>query len=64
MYNVLDHKAEQERIIYEEDDSETGFLLAPDLKWDGKQLENLYVQAIIRKRGIKSVRYRSYIQFS
>jgi m7GpppX diphosphatase len=57
VFNVLEHKAESERIVFEETDPENGFLLAPDLKWDGKQMENLYIQAIIRKRGIKSIRY-------
>ncbi len=53
---MLEHKAESERIVYEDMDPENGFILAPDLKWDGKQMENLYIQAIIRKRGIKSIR--------
>lgn len=33
--NILDHKAEQENIIYEDTDKETGFALLKDLKWDG-----------------------------
>jgi len=32
------------------------FILAPDLKWDGTRLENLYVTAIWCQRGIKSIR--------
>lgn len=31
-------------------------MLVPDLKWDQKELENLYVLAIARKRGILSMR--------
>jgi len=50
--NILDGKAEQDRIVYNDSD----FLLAPDLKWDGKRLENLYVTAIVRQPGIKSIR--------
>ncbi|VDN30964.1 unnamed protein product [Gongylonema pulchrum] len=53
---MLEHRAEVERIIFEDLDPHNGFLLAPDLKWDGKQLENLYVQAIVRRRGIRSIR--------
>ena len=33
-----------------------GFVLVPDLKWDQKEMENLYVLAIARKRGILSMR--------
>jgi m7GpppX diphosphatase len=31
LYNVIEHKAEKERIIYEDPDPESGFLLLPDL---------------------------------
>jgi hypothetical protein len=31
LYNVLEHKAEVERIIYENPDPVSGFLLLPDL---------------------------------
>ena len=54
--NALEHKKEAERIIYEDSDKETGFILYPDYKWDGKQIENLYCLAIIHKYGIKSIR--------
>lgn len=56
MFNILDGKAEVERVIYKDVDPDTGFVLVPDLKWDGKELENLYVLAIARKRGILSLR--------
>jgi m7GpppX diphosphatase len=52
----LEHKKEAERIVYEDTDKNTGFILAPDLKWDGKALENLYVTAITHNRDIKSIR--------
>ena len=54
--NALEHKKEAERILYEDSDPETGFILYPDYKWDGKQIENLYCLAIIHKYGIKSIR--------
>ena len=31
LYNVIEHKAEVERIVYEDPDPESGFLLLPDL---------------------------------
>ncbi|XP_077495237.1 decapping enzyme, scavenger [Amblyomma americanum] len=56
VYNILEHKKESERILYEDPDPETGFVLLPDMKWDTKQPENLYVLVICHKRGIRSLR--------
>lgn len=56
VYNVLDHKAEVDRILFEDTDTEIGFILAPDFKWDQRTLSNLYLLAIVHKRGIKSLR--------
>ncbi|XP_050031163.2 m7GpppX diphosphatase [Dermacentor andersoni] len=56
VYNILEHKKESERILFEDPDPETGFILLPDMKWDTKQPENLYVLAICHKRGIRSLR--------
>ncbi|KAK2579493.1 hypothetical protein KPH14_010805 [Odynerus spinipes] len=33
--NILAHKAEQDKIVYEDTNKETGFIMVPDLKWDG-----------------------------
>jgi m7GpppX diphosphatase len=38
VYNVLEHKKEADRIIYENTDPNVGFILAPDFKWSGKQV--------------------------
>lgn len=56
MYNILDHKKESERIAFEDPCQVTGFILLPDLKWDGKTSETLYLLALIHKRDIKSLR--------
>lgn len=56
VYNILEHKQEKERIVFEDTDPETGFILLPDLKWDGRNVENLYLLGIVRKRDIKSLR--------
>jgi len=56
VYNVLEHKKEADRIVYEDPDPKTGFILAPDLKWDGKTVEDLYLTAIVHPRDIKSLR--------
>ena len=56
MYNILDKKTESERIIFEDNDAETGFILLPDMKWNAKQVEDLYVIAIAHPHNIKSLR--------
>jgi len=56
IYNILEHKKEVERIIFEDSDPEIGFILLPDLKWTGEQLENLYLQALVKRRDISCVR--------
>uniref|UniRef100_A0A8C4SZB5 m7GpppX diphosphatase n=1 Tax=Erpetoichthys calabaricus TaxID=27687 RepID=A0A8C4SZB5_ERPCA len=56
VYNILEKKAETERIVFEDSDPETGFILLPDFKWDQKQVDDLYLIAICHQRGIKSLR--------
>ncbi|CAH0547523.1 unnamed protein product [Brassicogethes aeneus] len=55
VFNILEHKSEVERIVFEDTDPEIGFILIPDLKWNG-EADTLYLLAIINKRGIKSLR--------
>lgn len=56
MHNILAHKKEADRIIFEDPDPKTGFILLPDLKWDGETINNLYLVAIVHEKGIKSLR--------
>lgn len=56
VYNILEHKSELERIVFEDVDPEIGFVLLPDLKWNGSSLDTLYLLAITQIRGIKSLR--------
>eukprot|EP00794_Sanderia_malayensis_P016883 gene16883-18589_t len=56
VYNILEHKAETDRIIFEDTDPENGFVLIPDLKWNEKQLDDLHLSAIVMKRNIFSIR--------
>jgi m7GpppX diphosphatase len=56
VHNILDHKSETERIVCDIKDPEIGFVLLPDMKWDGNQMNNFYLVAICRKLGIKSLR--------
>ena len=56
MFNILEKKAEADRILYEDAHPEHGFILLPDLKWEQTQLKNLYVMAVSYKHGIKTLR--------
>ncbi|XP_004714249.1 m7GpppX diphosphatase [Echinops telfairi] len=56
VYNILEKKAEANRIVFENPDSLNGFVLIPDLKWNQQQLDDLYLIAICHRRGIKSLR--------
>ena len=37
-------------------DPDTGFILLPDMKWDGHQIEDLYLVAIVHTRSLRSLR--------
>lgn len=50
----MEHKAEQETIIYEDRDSDSGFVLVTDLKWDGHR-DTLKLLALPFRK-IKSLR--------
>nr|XP_023017169.1 m7GpppX diphosphatase-like isoform X2 [Leptinotarsa decemlineata] len=56
VYNILEHKSEVDRIYFEDVDPENGFVLVPDLKWNGEDIDTLYLLAIVNKRSIKSLR--------
>ena len=56
VYNILDKKSEVERIIYEDPDAEQGFVVMPDMKWNEKLTEDLYVMGLVRRRGIRTLR--------
>lgn len=52
--NILEHKAEQNNIVYEDRDQETGFVLVKDIRWDG-QLQTLKLIAL-PFQNIRSIR--------
>ncbi|XP_059045851.1 m7GpppX diphosphatase [Achroia grisella] len=56
LYNILEGVSEQDRIVHDNKCEKEGFVLLPDLKWDGLTKETLYLLAIVRQRGIKSLR--------
>ncbi|KAH9643589.1 hypothetical protein HF086_000063 [Spodoptera exigua] len=54
--SINEGKSEQDRVVYDNKCEKDGFVLVPDLKWDGLTKETLYLLAIVRRRGIKSLR--------
>ncbi|KAK9368370.1 HIT-like domain-containing protein [Lipomyces kononenkoae] len=56
VYNILSHKVEADRIIYENPDPQEGFILLPDLKWDRTTMDSIYLVAIVHRRDIASIR--------
>ena len=56
VYNILEKQTESERIVFEDPDPENGFILLPDMKWDGKQIQDLYLVCIIHRHGLRSLR--------
>lgn len=57
VYNILDGIKEQDQVLMKDMDPINGFMLLRDLKWDGKTMEEMYYQAIVVRRDLKSVRY-------
>lgn len=55
VYNILDGKSEVDRIIMNDPDSDSGFVLTSDLKWAGDE-NDLHLLAICHRRDIRSLR--------
>ncbi|KAK9374717.1 HIT-like domain-containing protein [Lipomyces chichibuensis] len=56
VYNILSHKVEADRIVYENPDPREGFILLPDLKWDRTTMDSIYLVVIVHRRDIASIR--------
>ncbi|WFD22660.1 5'-(N(7)-methyl 5'-triphosphoguanosine)-[mRNA] diphosphatase [Malassezia equina] len=54
--NILEGVSEQESILYNDTDPQTGFVLLPDMKWDRRSLSSLYLVAIVRDASLKTLR--------
>jgi len=50
--NILTGKTEQDCILYKDEQ----FVLLPDLKWNKKEMDNLYCLAIVQDSSIRSIR--------
>lgn len=56
VYNILAHEYEADKILYEDPSPTDGFIIVPDLKWDGTTMATFYIQAIVHTRDIRSLR--------
>lgn len=56
VYNILNKETEADRIVFEDTCPDSGFILLPDMKWDRKDMDALYLQALVHRRDILSLR--------
>lgn len=56
VYNILNKETEADRIVFEDTCPDSGFILLPDMKWDRKDMDALYLQALVQRRDILSLR--------
>ncbi|KAH7976634.1 hypothetical protein HPB52_017050 [Rhipicephalus sanguineus] len=56
VYNILEHKKESERILFEDRTRKTGFILLPDMKWTPSSRRTFMCSRICHKHGIRSLR--------
>ena len=57
VYRILYEGSDKDRVVYKEDeDKERGFLILPDTRWDGVNLDTLYLVALVYRNDIKSLR--------
>ncbi|XDT02747.1 Scavenger mRNA decapping enzyme C-term binding [Nakaseomyces glabratus] len=57
--NILYGEAEADRVVYkdyQEDNKKDSFIVLPDMKWDGNNLESLYLVAISYRDDVRSLR--------
>ena len=48
--------AETERVIYRDEDQNTGYVVTVDLKWDQKRVEDLYCVSLVMNPELRSIR--------
>lgn len=65
VHNILYNGAEQERVVYRDftgaehgngNGKNDGFLVLPDMKWDGVSLDALYLVALVYRDDVRSLR--------
>ncbi|CAL9736837.1 m7GpppX diphosphatase [Monosporozyma servazzii] len=57
VYKILYEGSDAERVVYKDDADKTkGFLILPDTRWDGINIESMYLVALAYRDDIKSLR--------
>ncbi|ORX52003.1 HIT-like protein [Hesseltinella vesiculosa] len=56
--NILEGTAEKDRVLFHDKDPQDGFVILPDMKWDGHP-SSLYLVAIVMQNGLTSLRQLS-----
>lgn len=57
VHRILYEGSDKERVLYKEDENkERGFLILPDTRWDGINIETLYLVALVYREDIRSLR--------
>ncbi|CCK70947.1 5'-(N(7)-methyl 5'-triphosphoguanosine)-(mRNA) diphosphatase KNAG_0F02850 [Huiozyma naganishii CBS 8797] len=59
VYNILYEGAEENQVVYKdysEEKPKDGFVILPDMKWDGINVDSMYLVAIAYRDDIKSLR--------
>lgn len=54
--NILLESKEADTIVHDDRDPHHGFVLLPDMKWDGRTMDALYLCVIVRRTDIASLR--------
>lgn len=54
--NILAKEKEAERLLFEDPDKVTGFMLHPDQKWEGSDVSTLYCLVIAHRGDVRSLR--------
>lgn len=52
----MSHKVEAHKILFEDPNPQTGFILFPDMKWHLETVSSLYLLAITHSRSIATLR--------
>lgn len=56
VWNIIDNGAEKEKVIYRDEDPESGFLLVIDYGMSAEQKESLHILAIVERKDLLSLR--------
>ncbi|KAK3807745.1 MAG: HIT-like domain-containing protein [Benniella sp.] len=56
VHNILSGLEEAEKVLFRDDDPDTGFIIVPDSKWDRRTMSSLYLLAISHRGDVRSLR--------